>query len=442
MKSRFLLVISIVLLALLVGACGPAATPEEATSAPEPTEAPAAIDVPPTEEPMLPPEPVTISFWYALGGSNGEFLQALIDEYNETNEYAITIEGTYSGNYGETAGKVVASLESGELPSGGLIPAGPLWTCREGNYLIEDYINGEDGINTDDYWPVLWEYNTFDGHICSLPFNNSTLVMYYNKDLMTAAGLDPASPPTNWDELLEMGSAISASSPGVVGVDTSSPDWWLKALILQNGGEIMSADASTPIFNSAAGYGAMEFWKQMLDDGLMPVAEHGGARDLFIAGQVGFLMTSTGSVGRVRDGAQFEWGTAFLPGNETYGATVGGAALTMFPSDQAQEDATWRFFKWLVSPENSVRWTVATGYVPIQKAALEADEMVQLFADQPAYAAGFEQLEVSSTYPHFWEMGVMDGLFKDAIEQVEFELVTPQEALDNAAAALLAEMGN
>lgn len=447
MKKYIVIATSIVVLALLVGACGPAETPEPTEAPPEPTAVPVKEDTPepetpPTEEPPPPPEPVTISFWYAIGGGNGEFLQGLIDEFNETNEYAITVEGTYSGNYGETAQKVVASLESGELPNGGLIPAGPLWTCREGNYLIEDYINGPEGINMDDYWPVLWDYNTYEGHICSLPFNNSTLVMYYNKDLMAAAGLDPEAPPTTWDELHSMASAIVASSPGVVGVDTRNPDWWLKALILQNGGQIMNEDATAPAFNSEAGYGAMEFWKKLVDDGLMPVAQHGDSRDLFIAGMGGFLMTSTGSVYRVKDGAQFEWGTAFLPGNETYGATVGGAALVMFPSDQAHEQAIWRFLKWLVSPENSVRWTVATGYVPIQKAALEASEMQQLFADEPAYAAGFEQLEVASTYPHFWEMGVLDNLFRDAIEQVEFGEATPQEALDNAAAALLEEMGN
>ncbi|MBZ0304434.1 MAG: extracellular solute-binding protein, partial [Anaerolineae bacterium] len=126
-------------------------------------------------------EPVTISFWYAISGTQGEMLQALIDQFNTTNEYGITVEGTFSGDYGETATKIIAGLESGELPDGGLVAAAPLWTCREGNYLIEDYISGDEGINMEDYWQVLWDYNAYEGHICSLPFNNSTMVMYYNK---------------------------------------------------------------------------------------------------------------------------------------------------------------------------------------------------------------------------------------------------------------------
>lgn len=141
-------------------------------------------------------------------------------------------------------------------------------------------------------------------------------------------------------------------------------------------------------------------------------------------------------------GAQFAFGTDFLPGNVSRGATVGGAALAMFPSDEAHELATWRFLKWLIAPENSIAWTLATGYVPIQTAAAEAEEVVATFAEQPAFAAGFEQLAVASQYPHFWEMGTMDGLRADAIEQVELEQATPQEALDAAATALVAEMGN
>ncbi|MCB9452815.1 MAG: ABC transporter substrate-binding protein [Anaerolineaceae bacterium] len=387
-------------------------------------------------------EPVTISFWYAISGTQGEMLQALIDEFNATNEYGITVEGTFSGDYGETATKLIAGIESGELPDGGLVAAAPLWTCREGNYLIEDYMNGDEGINMEDYWQVLWDYNAYEGHICSLPFNNSTMVMYYNQDLMTQAGLDPATPPQTWDELVAQAQTVVDAVPGTIGIEVRDEAWWLKGLILQNGGQIMNEDSSAPLFNSEAGYGAMEFWKSLIDAGLMPPAQHGDSRDLFIAGRVAFWMSSTGNIGRVAAGAQFAFGTDFLPGNVSRGATVGGAALAMFPSDEAHELATWRFLKWLIAPENSIAWTLATGYVPIQTAAAEAEEVVTAFEEQPAFAAGFEQLAVASQYPHFWEMGTMDGLLADAIEQVELEQATPQEALDAAAAALIAEMGN
>lgn len=364
----------------------------------------------------------------------------MVDEFNATNSYEITVTAHYSGNYSETAQKASEGLEGGDLPNGGLIPAGPLWTCRVDNYLIEDYINGPEGLDAADFWPVLWDYNSYGGHICSLPFNSSTAVLYYNKDLMAAAGLDPEAPPVTWDELYDMASQIVSKVEDVWGVDTANPDWWLKALILQNGGQIMNEDVSAPAFASPAGYGALEFWKKLVDDGLMPAAQHEEARDSFIAGQLGFLIYSTGGIGRVKDGAQFDWGTAFLPKREKHSATVGGAALVMFPSDPAHEQATWRLLKWLVSPENSVSWTVKTGYVPIRLSALGSDAVQRLMADEPIYRAGFEQLSVASTYPHFLDMGSLDTFMREAIDQVELGMATPQGALDQASTLLVEEM--
>jgi len=443
MKGKWInwLAVSLVVIALAVAGCAPKATPTPTPMPPTPVPAPATpTPVPPTPTPA--PKPVKITFWYALGGHPGEIFMELVDEFNKTNPYGITVEAVYTGKYAETAQKVIAALASKTLPDGGLIPAAPLFTCREGNYLIEEYIKGPEGLDIEDFWPVLWDYNKYMGEdrICSLPFNNSTLVMYYNKELLAQAGLDPDKPPQTWDELVEMAKQIKEKMPDVWPIETKSPDWWLKALILQNGGQIVTPDASAPAFASEAGYGALEWWKSLIDEKLMPPAQHKGARDLFIAGKVAFLFTSTGHVGTVMKGAQFEWNTAPLPKNKQFGATVGGAALAMFPSTKEREDATWKFLKWLLSPKNCIKFTVGTGYVPIRKSILESPEIKKLFEEKPQYKAGFEQLEIASTYPHFWEMGMMDSLFRKAIEKVELGEATPKEALDEAAAELEKEM--
>jgi len=431
--------VSLVLALLLGAGCAPAPTPVPATPTPAPA-APTPTPVPPTPTPA--PKPVKITFWYALGGDKGKLFMEMVEDFNETNPYGITVEAVYTGKYSETAQKVIAALASKTLPDGGLIPAAPLFTCREGNYKIEEYIKGPEGLDMDDFWPVLWEYNKYMGEdrICSLPFNNSTLVMYYNKDLMAQAGLDPEKPPQTWDELKEMAKQIQEKVPDVVGVETKSPDWWLKALILQNGGQIVTPDASAPAFASEAGYEALAWWKSLVDEGLMPAAQHKGSRDLFIAGKVAFLTSSTGSVGTVMKGAQFNWGTAWLPKNKQAGATVGGAALTIFPSTKEREDATWKFLKWLLSPENCIRWTMGTGYVPIRKSILDSPEIQKLFQEHPQYKAGFEQLDIATAYPHFWEMGMMDSLFRKAIEKVELGEATAKDALDEVAAELEKEM--
>ncbi|HZW28656.1 MAG TPA: ABC transporter substrate-binding protein [Trueperaceae bacterium] len=382
----------------------------------------------------------TIDFWYAVGGDQGATLQEMITEFNATNEWGIRVNATFSGSYGDTAQKVMASLEAGALPQGGLIPAGPLWTCRVGNYLLEEYMAGEEGLSEDYFFPVLLEYNRYDGHLCSLPFNNSTMVMFYNKDLMARAGLDPEAPPQTWDELVAQATAIVENVPGSIGVEVRDEAWWLKGLILQNGGQIVNDDATAPTFQEEAGVGALQFWKDLIDAGLMPPGQHDVSRDLFLAGRVGFLMASTASVATVSGGASFDFGTAMLPGNVRRGTTVGGAALVMFPSTPEKELATWRLLKFLTSVDNSIKFTIATGYVPISPAAAESEAIRTLLRQRPEYAAGFEQLAVSSQYPHFFSMGTMDNLLVDAIEAVELGGRTPAAALAAAAEALIADI--
>lgn len=382
----------------------------------------------------------TIDFWYAVGGDQGATLQEMITEFNATNEWGIRVNATFSGSYGDTAQKVMASLEAGALPQGGLIPAGPLWTCRVGNYLLEEYMAGEEGLSEDYFFPVLLEYNRYDGHLCSLPFNNSTMVMFYNKDLMARAGLDPEAPPQTWDELVAQATAIVENVPGSIGVEVRDEAWWLKGLILQNSGQIVNDDATAPTFQEEAGVGALQFWKDLIDAGLMPPGQHDVSRDLFLAGRVGFLMASTASVATVSGGASFDFGTAMLPGNVRRGTTVGGAALVMFPSTPEKELATWRLLKFLTSVDNSIKFTIATGYVPISPAAAESEAIRTLLRQRPEYAAGFEQLAVSPQYPHFFSMGTMDNLLVDAIEAVELGGRTPAAALAAAAEALIADI--
>src|SRR5690606_34753820 len=227
----------------------------------------------------------TIDFWYAVGGEQGTALQEMITEFNATNEHGITVNATFSGSYGDTAQKVMASLAANTLPDGGLIPAGPLWTCREGNYLLEEHMAGPEGLSADYFFPVLLEYNRYDGHLCSLPFNNSTMVMFYNQDLMEQAGLDPTAPPQTWDELVAQATAIVEDVPGSIGVEVRDEAWWLKGLILQNGGQIVNEDASAPLFQEEVGVQALEFWKELVDSGLMPAGQHDVSRDLFLSGR-------------------------------------------------------------------------------------------------------------------------------------------------------------
>ena len=141
-RISYLVLAVLVVTGLLVAACGgtptpaPAAptkapAPVEPTKAPapaEPTKAPAPVE--PTKAPAAPAAKVKITFWYSIGGANGDALRAMADEFNKT-QNAVEVEATYTGSYADTAQKVTAALETKTLPNSGLVAAAPLFTGRE-----------------------------------------------------------------------------------------------------------------------------------------------------------------------------------------------------------------------------------------------------------------------------------------------------------------------
>ncbi|MCK4823157.1 extracellular solute-binding protein, partial [bacterium] len=183
---------------------------------------------------------IQITIWYPFGGLTGQFFNELVGEY-ETLNPQIDIKPVYTGGYAVTARKVITGIISDMLPEGGVIPAAPLFTGRTGNYRIQKYIKGPEGLDRSDFYPVLWEFNKFRNKICSLPFANSTPLLYYNKDLLRKAGFDPQQPPESWQQLATMAKKIGGDynndgNIDVWGVVMSNQDWILKSMIVQNGG--------------------------------------------------------------------------------------------------------------------------------------------------------------------------------------------------------------
>lgn len=378
-------------------------------------------------------EKVEISFWYAVGGNSGRVFGEMVEEFNRTST-DVCVNAVYTGSYGETAQKVTASIAADTLPDGGLIPATPLFTGHMGNFIIQEYIDGPDGLDMDDFYPELWEYSMYKGEVASLPFNHSTPVMFYNKDLLREAGVEPVAPNT-WDELKTALIAVRdwAKETGrrqVWPINMRNEDWMLKAFILQNGGQLVNGDYSRALINEPLAVEAIEFWMSLIDEGLMPAGAHNRAREQFIAGDLAFLYDTTAGVGTIASTVEFDAATAFLPGNVKRAVTLGGAGLAMFPSTPERQEATWKFLKWLLLPENCIKWSVETGYVPIRKSVLESERIQQLFEEKPMYRAGFEQLEFLEPLEQFWELGAFDEYMRDLISNIEFKAMTPQEAAD------------
>ena len=147
-----------------------------------------------------------------MGGELGERLSALAEDFNATQDgYRVT--PSYRGEYEQTMVNTIAAFRAGEQPhivqiyevgTGTMMAAqGAMYPVFE---LMEEHGNTFDPA---DYLPVVTGYYTdTNGNMLSMPFNSSTPILYYNKAIFEAAGLDPESPPTTWAEMGEMGQQI------------------------------------------------------------------------------------------------------------------------------------------------------------------------------------------------------------------------------------------
>ena len=156
-----------------------------------------------------------------------------------------------------------------------------------------------------------------NGKQVGLAFATSNPIMYYNADLVKAAGGDPDNPPKTWDEVIALGGKIKALGNGVDGIDFrwQGDDWMFSALLFGAGGKMLNEDESKVAFNGPEGEKAVEILARMVKEGGMPVFTKPAGEQACAAGKVGFEFQTTGAlVNTIKNvGDKFTLRTAKIP---------------------------------------------------------------------------------------------------------------------------------
>ena len=420
---------------------------------PEETETPAgdtvAVETPlpdSGETPLAatsPPERlIELEFWYALGGSSGEAVEALVEQFNDSFPN-IQVTATYQGGYAQMMAKMWNAIYAEQtLPHVAHLGAAPLLGATGAIVPITDFADGPNGIDRSLIHDAFWEYNSAEGQIWTMPFNNSVPVLYYNRDLFVAAGLDPDKPPTTWDEVIEYGKKLTQDTDGNGQIDQwglnthSDTHWYFSAMMLGNGAQIVNQEQTEVLYNSPQAVEMLQLWGEWVNiHHIMPPGQHKEAKGDFLAGKSGMLFRSSSGVPSTTDEVAFDLGVGMIPvvpGRDPV-APIGGGSLAISKNDdQAILDAAWEFVKFMVSPESSLYFSTHTGYVPIYKDALEWPEMQAYLEEHPLQRVPIEELQYAYAIPVFSALGTSDGALRRAVESVELRVSTPQEALDDA----------
>jgi multiple sugar transport system substrate-binding protein len=336
------------------------------------------------------PSGQTITYWhqYQNDSAQGDTIAAIIEAFNSSNEWGITVEGTFQGSYGPLGELINAGIVSGELPNmvAGYVNAAASYD-RDGVVAdLTPYMNSEKwGVGADpDLNQALFAANTVDGRLLAFPNQSSVQVLAYNQDLLTELGFDaPATTPEEFKEQV----CASANSTGPNGedrlgfpitTDASALESWIHSF----GGSIYHDGAFD--YSSEAVTSALQFYQDLYNEGCAYIpAERFGEQTDFNNGLTPYYVTSSAGFSFIIDGfntADYHptWGIETFPhteGNESLNAFI--PSIIVLKSTPEQELASWLFLKYLASPEVAVQWSQGSGYfnpVPSSAEALQTAE--------------------------------------------------------------------
>ncbi|MDO4266378.1 MAG: ABC transporter substrate-binding protein [Eubacteriales bacterium] len=402
------------------------------------------------------PEGQSITFWHSMGGVNGEALTALVDKFNQENEYGIRVEAQYQGEYDDAINK----LKSAQIGNMGadlvqIYDIGTRFMIDSGWVIPMEQLIATDGWDKSQLEPNIAAYYTVDNTMYSMPFNSSTPILYYNKDLFEKAGITEV--PDSLPAIQEIGQQLLDAGAGEV-ISLAIYGWFFEQFTAKQGAEYANngngrTEAATAVSfdENGSGLKTLTAWKSLYDAGFAPNVGKGGDAGLadFSAGKSAITLGSTASLKQILNdvNGKFEVGTAFFPKvNETDegGVSIGGASLwALNNNDPDKQAAVWELVKFLVSPESQAYWNAQTGYFPVTTAAHEEQVFLDNIAQYPQFQTAIDQLHASSPE----SAGALLSVFPEARQIVQTEIEnmlngkeTPEEAVQKMASDINASI--
>lgn len=393
-----------------------------------------------------------IQFWHAMGGNLGETVNEIAAGFNKSqSEYKLV--PVYKGSYTETLTAAIAAFRAKQAPHiVQVFEVGTANMMAAKGAVYPIYSVMEDAKEPFDpksfIGPVYGYYSTTDGKLLSMPFNSSTPVLYWNKELLAKAGYDPNKPPTTWPELGEMAKKAVAA-----GAKCGFTPQWQTWTLIENYG----AWHNLPYATKENGFGGTDIelkfndaprvkFIQMLADWSKDKTFVYGGREgkstaLFTAGECVFHVASSGSAAQIDKalGAD-KVGIGMMPYSpdviaKPQNSIIGGATLWVLqgkPKDEYKGVA--KFMSYLASTPVQAKWHQETGYVPITTAAAEATEKEGFYKKFPGRDVAVKELTLNP--PTANSKGLRIGNFVQIRDAVDEELESVWAGKKDAKTAL------
>jgi sn-glycerol 3-phosphate transport system substrate-binding protein len=427
------------------------------------------------DEPDEVAEGVTeVPVWIAFTDARLDWTRDVATAFNETqDDFEITVQGY--DNYEALFDSTLLAVDQGEQPAVVQYFEAATTDARDavsaaGDPLfasVEAAIDGRDEILgvpvvLDDIVESVQNYYTIDGEFSSMPWNTSSAIMFTNRDLMEASGVEQI--PSTWQELEAACETVVGSGEAEDCVTWPNHGWFTEQAVALQGGLLVNNDngrsgrADEVMLDSEEMLDWVEYWKSMEDDGYYTYSgtqrDWDGAYNAFASQSLPFLLYSSSDTTLLTDEGEsggFEVEASFFPTNEDRpggGALIGGATLWLTEGlDDDVQDVGLAFMNFLNNPENAADWHRVTGYIPVTNESVALLEDEGWFEENPNSAVANAQLDAAPESPA--TAGALMGNFSqirdvytDAIEDILVNDVDVAERMaeaDTSAQQLLEE---
>jgi sn-glycerol 3-phosphate transport system substrate-binding protein len=394
-----------------------------------------------------------ISWWHAMTGANAEVVDKIAKDFNASqSDYEVV--PVFKGTYPETLNAGIAAFRAGQAPD--IIQVfdvgtGVMMAAEGAIRPVAEVLEGA-GLKFDksQYLPgIVAYYSKPDGTMLSFPYNSSSPILYYNKDVFEKAGLDVNNPPKTWGEVFEAAKKIKTSGAAACGYTST----WLTWIHLENFAAWNNISYGTNENGLAGGDVELKINAPLYVNHFQSIADlakdgtfkYGGrtseAKQLFLAGECGILTESSGGLGDiVKSGMNY--GIGQLPYDEDgagpQNTTPGGASLwVMAGKSDEQYKGVAAFFNYLSQTDVQQFLHEQSGYLPVTLAAYEATKGSDFYEKNPGRETPI--LQMMGKAPTENSKGVRLANLPQVrdIQNEEFEKMlageqTAQQALDAA----------
>jgi multiple sugar transport system substrate-binding protein len=380
---------------------------------------------------------VEIEYWQYFFKERVAAIDELIKSFEAANP-GIKVKHTHFP-YAQYQTKVAAAVPAGEGPDVVQLYYGWLEEYRKAKLLAplpKDQF--DPAVVEKEFFPIVKAMKA-DGAYWGLPTAVRSMALFYNRKLMTEAGLDPSKPPRTLDELIEQAGKIAKRDAGgntlvagfPIGPTSQDHHWWREILVRQFGGQAYSEDGRKVTYDRKGGAEGLQFYADIVTrHRLTSYGFMDETQAAFRAGRAGFHIDGSFRIGTFQAVQNLDWGVAELPSHNGVKSNFASYWVNGVSSKAAgpKRDAAMKFLKHVTSDAAMQLWLKTTGELPAKPSVALSDAN----RNDPVYGPFIRGLAYSHT-TEFVNEAKQRQIFLDMMDRVSLQKTPVAEAIRIAA---------